>query len=652
MNIKIICRFPQLLTVLLFLVAIGASPVVYGAQGLETNAGAPTGPVQNLAGNGKILVAQNAQAKDTDQPVYQITAFSTKVELDGSSIIIIEATGPIQYTAFKLMNPLRLVLDFPNMRPGDLKERVEINKGVVDSVRPLYFEDAAVVRLEIALKNAAEYDIQKPRNNKIIVHLKEAPVEVAAALPETEPETIPARQTGAKRVGSEEMLPLNQPQPTDPCFHLLSGKKEEISLDFQGANIRNLLRIISDISGFNLILSSTVSKSSEKIHMRLLEVPWNTAFEVILANSKLGRKCAGNNIIRIDTLQSFAEEEEMKVAALNRQREEEESLRLTQDLITEVVRIDYADVNELADNLNKLLQSQSQGSGSGGGGRSQRRGLITVDVRTNTLILNDIPENIHDMLELIKILDVRTPQVMIEARIVEMNKDFSEELGIQWGLTGGFGGQPDGVTVNGATSGSKFLVDLVPNAATALSTSGIGFVLGGLGRSAELNIQLNALETTSDTRILSSPKVTTLDNKEARIKQGFRIPFETTSADGTTTEFIDAELSLTVTPHITSDNYVLMEIDATNNTADTTFATASSPASISTKEAHTEVLVKSGDTTVLGGIYTSNISQKKEMVPLLSKIPILGYLFKNYEDVDKITELLIFVSPTIITQSN
>jgi type IV pilus assembly protein PilQ len=348
----------------------------------------------------------------------------------------------------------------------------------------------------------------------------------------------------------------------------------------------------------------------------------------------------------------------MVVAALERKREEEENKRLAQDLITEVVRVNYGDIEEIAENLNLLLEKKVQGGqnrgGGGGGGTNTRRGSITVDTRTNTLIISDIPEHVYEMLQLIRILDIQTPQVMIEARIVEISKKFSEKLGVSWGFTGGLGND---FALTGATvvrddliTNSNFIVDLVP-AGADLAAGGVGFILDGLGKAGSLRMQLDALERESKARILSSPKVTTLDNRKAVIKEGSEIPFATTSADGTEVQFIEAELSLEVTPHITSDNYILMEIKATRNSPDTTLAVPGfTAAGLTTKEVETEVLVKNGDTTVLGGIYSSSTFEAVDAVPFFSKIPFLGYLFKKTDIDDQVTELLVFVSPTIITQ--
>jgi type IV pilus assembly protein PilQ len=309
-----------------------------------------------------------------------------------------------------------------------------------------------------------------------------------------------------------------------------------------------------------------------------------------------------------------------------------------------VVRINNANIIELSTSLNALKSTRVDAR-------------VTVDARTNTIILADLRHHVDDMLETIRVLDVATAQVLIESKIVEISKSFTQELGIQWGLTGSLAqtNNPNAALLaspDSATTDSGFLVDLAQQtnigAAGAGNVAGFGLTLGSIAKGISLAIQLEALETQGKGRILSSPKVTTADNKEAKIKSGRKIPYQTTSTDGTTVEFIDAELSLTVLPHVTFDKKVYMVIDATKNAADLTGTLINGTPTITTQETHTEVLVGSGDTTVLGGIYQSTVNENKKAVPFLSDIPILGNLFKSSNESDVITELLVFVTPTIV----
>ncbi len=591
-----------------------------------------------------MVFAQNQTTGSNKESLGEIVFINT-VEEGQSSIVSIESTQAVQYTAFKLLNPLRLVLDFSKMDKGNLTSRIQVDKGIVNSIRPIHFEEAGVLRLEIVLNQSADYEINKPEKNKLIVRLRssgQVSGQEMAQAPSMK-EAAPSKKEFYKKSlrGAASLLDEAQEASLneDTCFPMLYGEKEVISLDFQNADVRNLFRIFAEISGLNVILSPEVGGS---VNIRMMDVPWNQAMEIILTNSALGRECFGNNIVRVATKVVLAAEASALVAEKNRAVADRTTERDSQDLVTEVVRINHADITELSTSLTALRSARQDGR-------------ITVDTRTNTLILNDLRHHVNDMLEAIKILDIPTPQVLIEAKIVEISKSFTQELGIQWGLTGEvISSAPGSLAINGSTNantaadGSAFLVDLRQSTDIAGgSVSGFDLLLGGLLPGLDLNVRLEALEKQGKGRILSSPKVTTADNKEARIRSGKQIPYQVTSAEGNSIQFVDAELSLTVTPHVTSDNSVYMVIDATKNAADFTQLVGTVP-TITTKETHTEVLVGNGDTTVLGGIYESASTENKKAVPFLSKIPLLGFLFKSFADSDVITELLVFITPTII----
>ena len=591
-----------------------------------------------------MVFAQNQTTGSNKESLGEIVFINT-VEEGQSSIVSIESTQAVQYTAFKLLNPLRLVLDFSKMDKGNLTSRIQVDKGIVNSIRPIHFEEAGVLRLEIVLNQSADYEINKPEKNKLIVRLRssgQVSGQEMAQAPSMK-EAAPSKKEFYKKSlrGAASLLDEAQEASLneDTCFPMLYGEKEVISLDFQNADVRNLFRIFAEISGLNVILSPEVGGS---VNIRMMDVPWNQAMEIILTNSALGRECFGNNIVRVATKVVLAAEASALVAEKNRAVADRTTERDSQDLVTEVVRINHADITELSTSLTALRSARQDGR-------------ITVDTRTSTLILNDLRHHVNDMLEAIKILDIPTPQVLIEAKIVEISKSFTQELGIQWGLTGeAISSAPGSLAINGganantAADGSAFQVDLRQSTDIAAgSVSGFDLLLGGLLPGLDLNIRLEALEKQGKGRILSSPKVTTADNKEARIRSGKQIPYQVTSAEGNSIQFVDAELSLTVTPHVTSDNSVYMVIDATKNAADFTQLVGTVP-TITTKETHTEVLVGNGDTTVLGGIYESASTENKKAVPFLSKIPLLGFLFKSFADSDVITELLVFITPTII----
>jgi type IV pilus assembly protein PilQ len=578
-----------------------------------------------------IRLAQN-QSGESSMSLGEIVSLNTK-EDGQSSIVSIESTRPVQYTAFKLLNPLRLILDFPKMDQGNLTSRIQVNKGVVNSIRPIHFKEAGVLRLEIVLNQSADYEIKKPATNKLIVHLQSTEQLLDRELAQSSPADPPSSET-TKKVASA--IDQEDGGNRDTCFPMLYGKKEAVSLDFQNADVRNFFRTFSEVSGFNIILSAEVSGS---ISIRLKDVPWNEAMEIILSNINLGRECFDNNFVRIASKAVLAAEESFLVAEKGRAAAARTTEEAAQDLVTEVVRIDNADIAELSASLAALKSARVDAK-------------ITVDTRTNTLILNDLRKHVDNMLETISILDIPTPQVLIEAKIVEVAKNYSEKLGIQWGINreviADTSGRQQTVGLTGPDgAGDDFLVDLGQSLTGSTGVGGFALTMGNLINGASLNIALQALETEGKSRTLSSPRVVVADNREARIESGSQIPYQVTSAEGNSIAFIDAELSLTVTPHVTSDDRIYMTIDTTKNSFDASVTVAGVPV-ITSKESHTEVLVRNGDTTVLAGIYDSKIIANTKEVPIFSKIPILGNLFKSYSDTDTIAELMIFITPTIV----
>ena len=425
---------------------------------------------------------------------------------------------------------------------------------------------------------------------------------------------------------------------SDTCRDLLSGDKDKISLDFQEVDIQNIFRIISDVSELNVVLSPDVSGT---LNVRMIDVGWNTALNLILENHDLGRECQ-QDIIRIAPKATLAAAQELE------------------PLSTEMIRISYADIDEMVANLEGI--------------KSGERATITADLRTNTLILSDIPAKVREMISIIKTLDVRTPQVTIEARIIEVARSYAKELGVKWsGYTQKrnfnnntfpgvirTGGNPLGVeTVRFKgpldPANATHPLDLSNATIVDLGVSGsptgaIGVLLATSNLDHILDLELQALEEQGKSRTLASPRVTTLDNKEAVINSGERVPYFTSSAEGVKTEFVDADIRLTVTPHITAKEDIFLKISAQQDAFDFGNTSGGVP-TITTKEASTEVLVNDGATTVLGGLFQKETTEGQGSVPYLSKIPFLGYLFRNSSETDDVVELLIFVTPTIVREN-
>lgn len=410
-----------------------------------------------------------------------------------------------------------------------------------------------------------------------------------------------------------------------------TGRK--LNMDFKDADIHNVLRIIANVSKLNIVASDSVSG---KVTLRLINVPWDQALDIILQAKKLDMQRQGN-IIRIDTLSNFTAEREEKKKA-------KDGLKELLPVHTLLLPVSYAAASEMKGKLDPFLSKQ---------------GKINVDDRTNTLLIQDHREELDRIRELARTLDTQTPQVLIEARLVEARTSFSRTMGIQWG--GAFNPNPTGLFFpnsfgtrggNGAlNTGARGQPE--DNLAINLpgpSVASLALYMGSIGNVLDLDARLGALETSDDIKVVSSPRIATLDNKSAKISQGARIPFLSTSQAGTQTQFVDATLELNVTPHITADKSVFMTVQVRNNRPGA-ISVGGQP-SIDIAEANTEVLVKDGDTTVIGGVYVVNRTNSKQGLPGLYKLPFIGFLFRASTRVEDRRELLVFLTPRIITRSN
>lgn len=441
-------------------------------------------------------------------------------------------------------------------------------------------------------------------------------------------------QTSAKEEKVEEKLTEDM-EKKEVAKSLQTGRRDEvsfakkykgrrISLDFQDADITSILRLIADVSVKNMVIAEDVKG---KMTLKLLNVPWDQALDIVLKMNNLG-KIEEENVIRVGTLGSLARQQEEEAKA-------KESIIKAEDLVTKVINVNYAKAQELTDSVKKNLSA---------------RGDITIDSRTNSMIIKDVEKIIVKISELVKLLDTPTPQVMIEARIVQAKPDFVRELGVQWGadLSAITGGNAIGISAGPTGTFGSPTTDFGVNLPASNPTGTIGFTFGRLaGNPINLDLRLSASETKGMTKIISSPKITTLDNQEAKIEQGESIPFATTSQQGTQTTFVDANLTLAVTPHVTTDGSIIMKVKASKNAPGSTRTGAAGP-SIDKKEALTNVLIKDGETVVIGGIYENSKIETVKRVPYLSSIPLLGWLFRNESISDSTTELLVFITPRII----
>ena len=583
----------------------------------------------------------------------------------GYQIVLITEQEITKYYPLTLKNPARLAIDFPSTTNAVPRSVTRVGNPLIDAVRigatgerlrcVLDFKTPALPPYRIAKKDTAltitiDHPVKKtaqrtidtstpvqkygdespkpasgmtaktvnPSQEKASENQKASSVERAAAkkpvcqpkapAPEQAPASAPssAERSTEKSIGSE-----------------YTGQK--ISLDFKDADIKNILRLISDVSGFNIITSDRVAG---RVTLKIEDIPWDQALDIILESNNLGKVIAGN-IIRIDTLDQI----------LKSQKDKMEKTAF-QDLARDTVAVNYVKAKEIEKYIKDLKIL------------TDKRGTINSFEHTNSVTISDVPENIVRIKQLIREQDVPTPQVLIEARIVQSNPSYVKELGVKWGSfynTTKDGGAAQGgadIAVSGA-AGNGAVVNL-PAPIGLGSGGGINF--GYVTNSLQLDVQLSALEKDEKIKIVSSPKVLSLDNKEARIKQGVALPYLKLSEQGvTSTEFKDAVLELKVTPRITPANTIDLHVYVTKNQKSAQTGANNEPG-IDVREVETDLLVETGKTVVIGGIYETTKTKTINKVTFFGDIPLLGYFFRNTRNEDQLTELLIFLTVSIVNK--
>jgi type IV pilus assembly protein PilQ len=429
-----------------------------------------------------------------------------------------------------------------------------------------------------------------------------------------------------------------------PLITMGQTQKRQVSLvsfDFMDADVRNVLRLLTQVSGKNIVISDDVKG---RVTMRLDNVSWDEALDMILKTSGLER-IEEENIIRILSAKKMDEEQKRLVdKKLELLKEKQEKLKTKEDFITETVFLNFADASEF-EKIIKGIYPDIQ---------------VTVVKANNAMIVSTVKERLDQIKKRIQELDVRPAMVQIEARIVEATTSFTRDLGVQWGtryngrilgeqteLSGSKNAPTTGASGSRDSTTIPYNVNLPAAIGSTAGGGSLGIYIGSVKDSLQLDVQLSALETSGKGKIISHPKVVTSDNKKAIINQGKEIPYATVSQSGTQTQFKLATLSLTVTPQVTKDGHVKMQILATKDAPDFTQDTGAGPP-IDKKSAETEVIVKDGETALIGGIYETTDEQSGTGVPFLQHIPLLGWLFKrDTKNIDK-NELLIFITPTIL----
>ena len=405
-----------------------------------------------------------------------------------------------------------------------------------------------------------------------------------------------------------------------------------ISLNFQDISVRTVLQIVADYNGFNLVTSDTVAGN---ITLRLDGVPWDQALDIILKVKGLDKRMEGN-ILMVAPSDELAAREARDLQA---QQQVEELA----PLYSEYVQVNYAKAAEFA----ALIKNEENSILS-------LRGSVSVDERTNTLLIRDTATSIEDIKRMVSVLDIPVRQVIIESRMVTVKDNINEELGIRWGVTDTGSDSATSGSLTGADNAGNGIIPslsdrLNVNLPVANPAGSIAFQVARLADGTILDLELSAMEKENKGEIIASPRITTANQKEAYIEQGVEIPYQEAASSGaTSTQFKKAVLSLTVTPHITPDDRIILDLVVTQDTvSDVSNGTA--PA-IDTQRIGTQVLVNNGETIVLGGIYQQQIISSVSKVPVLGDIPYFGWMFRNSSNFNEKKELLIFVTPRIVTE--
>ncbi len=579
--------------------------------------------------------------------------------LNGETAVVVSADGHVDYEA-QMVRGNRLVLDLAGLST-DLASPIQVETNpLLERIR--IGKHAEKVRLVFDLTGPSHYVVEQAASSLTVrlardrdgteagVAAHAAPVAGTATAMSAAGSTPTAIARVPRSVHTEALLATAHGLTVKPQLVQMANISERkpqdeavvdqpryvgrrMSLDFQAAEITNVLRLIAEVSGFNIVVGEGVKS---KVTMKIVNVPWDQALDMLLKMNGLGMIKQGN-IVWVDTLGNIAKQQQEEANAKN-------SKTAAEELVTRIFYLRNVQAQEVLQSLRQYITS---------------RGQMQANVGSNALIVRDVESKIGVIKQMIDGLDIQVPQVEIEARVVQANTNYTRALGIQWGFSNvNQLGSANGVAnFRAGTSGpfgapiSDFLVNLPATVAGLVPPPSVGFQFGKTD-GALLDLRLSAGEALGLTKVIASPKITTLDKRDARISQGESIPFQTVSLQGTQTTFVDANLELQVTPQITSRDpnevakQIMMKVRATRNAV----GARSNPAgpSIDKREANTQVLVRDGETMVIGGVYVDAQQNNVNGVPYLSRIPVLGWLFKNkIEDIAR-QELLIFLTPNIV----
>ncbi|GBE32844.1 type IV pilus biogenesis and competence protein PilQ precursor [bacterium BMS3Bbin05] len=582
--------------------------------GNETVAGEEV-PVENIEDQNKPVDAGEAVETPLEEAVESkgvpaITGIEFERVKDGVKVVIV-GDSPIKPDVLPLEN--RIVLDFKGV-----EMKAETPKEVAYPLKGIRWgKHNGKTRIVLDLMGEATYNVAAI-NNTVVVSLS-GPGLVRP---------IAGGEAGSKMEAQEKEKAL--PQKKDEALAFAEGKYrgKRISLDFQDADIIPIFRLFSDVSGYNFVISPKVKG---KITMKLVNVPWDQALDLVLRTNNLGQQMEGN-IIRIAPNKDLAKESEAKAKA-------RAAMVNAKPLATKIFNINYAGVDRIKEVINKSKLLSSRGS-------------LTTDERASVIIVNDVDDTFPKVQSLIDKIDrpeLQVRQVLIEARIVEVNTNYVRDLGIQWGASGnttdfqlsaGGTGQVGGP----GFTGNNFIVNM-PAAIQQGSGAAIGIGYLNAARTLALDLQLSALERTGKGKVVSNPRIITMNNTAAKITHGKTIYVPVATSDKTDVKAIDANLTLDVTPSIAPGGAILLKLKVSKDEPGDIVA---GNISINRNNVETTTLINSGDTVVIGGIYKKSNITSDDGVPWLSKIPILGLLFKHKSVSENTSEILIFITPKVI----
>ena len=579
--------------------------------------------------------AQTASAQKEVQDLASLKIQDLSVrEETGQTVIRLKLSKTIaRYRHFPLVQPSRIVIDiFGDIKPQTEVQTFRVMTPLVETLRFSYGEGYARLTADVPGTEVPPYTVTAEDGGlRVVIGIQDAKTSSKQTVDLVKDGTrVDLRTAEAKPTSSENQGSLPVRDETRGQTKVYTGQK--LSLDFKDADIKNVFRLLAEVSGLNIVVTDEVNK---KVTVRLVEVPWDQALDLLIDTNGLGKEQSGN-IVRISTAAQLKKEKD-ELAAAQKAKDDLEPLQ------TAYFNVNYAKVKELEPKAKLLLS---------------KRGILTSDDRSNTIVVRDIQSVLDDVTALVAKLDTRTPQVLIESNVIETNPTFARALGTKFQFTRG---------------GFTFTSDFPPGSGTAAAglTPNISVFKNRLGGLTDLTVELTAAEKEGLVKIISRPSVVTLNNVPSTI-QSLRIlrialPSSTNIASGSgaaagtavATEKVPTGIILTVTPQVSSDGFVLMNISVKSSTVAPTASPSSGAASSGvipfdeiSREAIANVLVKDGETIVVGGILKDTTTTDELGIPWMKNIPIFGWLFKNMSWTKQFEEMMVFITPRIAPEGS